>query len=223
VSERLDRALLNVSRLSADIGQEIQLKYSQRSILMAFSQQEMMRIWQVFRQDGLVDGAVTNTSLYGHITSGGWRRIEELSKRRDPARYPVFVAMAFAAGTAGIYESALAPAVVAAGYRVSRADREEHNEYIMDKILGMIRVAPFVVADFTMHRNGVYFEAGYAKGLSIPVISCCRRDEFERAHFDTRQLNHVLWTTPEELQDRLLNRILGSIGRGPFKPSRNED
>lgn len=68
-------------------------------------------------------------------------------------------------------------------------DQVEHNEHIMDKILAMIRIAPFVVADFTHHRNGVYFEAGFAKGLGIPVVSCCRQDEFEKAHCDTKQLN----------------------------------
>jgi nucleoside 2-deoxyribosyltransferase len=87
----------------------------------------------------------------------------------------------------------------------------------MDKILGDIRMAPFVVADFTGHRNGVYLEAGFARGLGLPVIHTCRSDELDNAHFDTAQLNHVVWTTPDELRSKLFHRIAGTIGLGPQK------
>jgi hypothetical protein len=68
-----------------------------------------------------------------------------------------------------------------------------------------------VVADFTGHRGGVYFEAGYAQGRGIPVIWCCRKDDIEHAHFDTRQNNHVTWTTPAELRELLKNRIAATL------------
>ncbi len=35
----------------------------------------------------------------------------------------------------------------------------------------------FMIADFTGHRGGVYFEAGFAHGLGIPVIWTCREDQ----------------------------------------------
>ena len=46
----------------------------------------------------------------------------------------------------------------------------EHVENINDKMLADIRRAQFVVADFTHHPNGVYFEAGFALGLAKLVI-----------------------------------------------------
>jgi nucleoside 2-deoxyribosyltransferase len=216
VPEQLDRALLNLSRLGPDIGHMIETKHSQWSVVMALSDREVLGILSALTEDGSIKGSMTQAGFSGRITSQGWRRVEELSKRRDPSKDPVFVAMAFTPAMVAVYDSAIAPAIREAGYKVNRVDKVEHNDYIMDKILAMLRVAPFVVADFTEHRNGVYFEAGFAKGLGIPVVSCCRQDEFEKAHFDTKQLNHVLWNTPKELRERLRNRILGSIGRGPL-------
>ena len=55
----------------------------------------------------------------------------------------------------------------------------------MDKVLGDIRLSPFVVADFTEHRNGVYLEAGFARGLGLRVVHTCRKDHMDKAHFDT--------------------------------------
>ena len=67
------------------------------------------------------------------------------------------------------------------------------SKNINDKILADISRAQFVVADFTHHPNGVYFEAGFALGLGKLVIWRCRLDEFrpDRVHFDTQPYNHI--------------------------------
>ena len=117
------------------------------------------------------------------------------------------------------FESAMEPAIKQAGYLVTRSDLMEHNDWIMDKVLGEIRRAPFVFADFTEHRNGVYLEAGFARGLGIPVIHTCREDHMDRAHFDTAQLNHVVWNKAEDLRTKLYHRIMGAIGPGPHPPA----
>jgi len=52
-----------------------------------------------------------------------------------------------------------------------------HNEKICDKIVSEIRKSRLLVADFTDNRGGVYFEAGFAMGLSIPVIWMCRASD----------------------------------------------
>jgi len=58
-----------------------------------------------------------------------------------------------------------------------------HNEKICDKIVSEIRKSGLLVADFTGNRGGVYFEAGFAMGLSIPVIWTCRASDVEKLHF----------------------------------------
>jgi len=60
-------------------------------------------------------------------------------------------------------------------------------------------------------RGGVYFEAGFAMGLGIPVIWTVRKDQIEQVHFDTRQYNHIVYDSPEDLKQKLCNRIRATI------------
>ena len=105
----------------------------------------------------------------------------------------------------------LKPAIEDCAYTALRVDGKEHNEKICDVIVAEIRKSKFLVADFTLHRNGVYFEAGMMMGLGRPVIFTCRKDEMPNVHFDTRQYNHIEWETPAELRERLKRRIQASI------------
>ena len=62
-------------------------------------------------------------------------------------------------------------------------------------------------------KHGVYFEAGYAQGLGIPVIFSCRKDEIDdkKVHFDTRQYNYIAWESIDNLKQRLIERIRAAI------------
>jgi len=71
------------------------------------------------------------------------------------------------------------------------------------------------VIDLTGHRNGVYFEAGYAKGLGREVIWTCNEEDGKNTHFDADHFNQIRWNTPEDLKDRLTNRIRAVIGTRP--------
>jgi hypothetical protein len=73
------------------------------------------------------------------------------------------------------------------------------------------------VADFTGHRGGVYFEAGFAMGLGLPVFFTCRNTELEKLHFDVRQYNTIDWSDASDLSSRLQVRIEAVIGDGPGK------
>lgn len=81
------------------------------------------------------------------------------------------------------------------------------DKTIPDRIFSELRQAKFCIADFTQHRAGVYFEAGFALGLGRPVIYTCQKTEFENAHFDIRQLQHIIYETPAELEVLLTDKI----------------
>ena len=106
-----------------------------------------------------------------------------------------------------IYEQGIAPGIIASGMTPLMINRKEHVERIDDQIMLEIRKSRFVVADFTGHRSGVYFEAGFAIGLGIPVVWTCRKDELNTLHFDIRQYNMIDWQTPDELRLRLAARL----------------
>jgi nucleoside 2-deoxyribosyltransferase len=121
------------------------------------------------------------------------------------------------------FEEAIRPAIEDdAGYvKAIRVDREHFLGDIVFEIIARIRESRFVVADVTQHKNGVYFEAGYAMGMGLPVIWTCHKKDLEHAHFDTRNLNHIEWSDPPELRTKLANRILATIGRGPRNKMRS--
>ncbi len=61
-------------------------------------------------------------------------------------------------------------------------------------------------------RGGVYYEAGFAQGLGIPVIWTVKADHIDHVHFDTRQFNHITWTDAADLREKLKNRIGAVLG-----------
>ena len=155
------------------------------------------------------------------VTIDGYARLDELDKTLATTSR-AFVAMWFDESMNAAWECGIAAAIRDAGYEPVRIDQQEHVNKIDDEIIAEIRRARFVVADFTQGargaRGGVYYEAGFAHGLDIPVIFTCREDSLDKVHFDTRQYNHIVWTEPEELRQSLKNRIAAVIGDGPDKP-----
>ena len=153
----------------------------------------------------------------GQLTIAGHERIAEQRINLDSSQ--VFVAMWFHKSMNEAYEAGIEPAIKEAGYKPLRIDRKEHVNKIDDEIIAEIRRSRFLVADFTQGqdgaRGGVYYEAGFAHGLDLDVIFTCRKEERQKLHFDTEHYNHIFWTTPEELREKLKTRVLAVLGEGP--------
>ena len=97
------------------------------------------------------------------------------------------------------YSDGFQQGILEAGYDPVRIDHVEHINRVDDEIIAQINASRFVVADFTGHRGGVYFEAGYALGLALPVFWSCHRDHMAELHFDIRQFNCIDWESPRSL------------------------
>ena len=116
------------------------------------------------------------------LTAGG---VERLEAAAQPSSKQGFVAMWFDASTSDAYDHGIKPGIEDAGYEARRIDEKEHNNKIDDEIIAEIRRSRFVVADFTcgtvphegkevaIPRGGVYYEAGFAQGLNVPLIWTC--------------------------------------------------
>ena len=139
------------------------------------------------------------------VTPNGYVEAEKLEK--DYKKFTqAFIAMSFD-HKMDTTSNAIHAGISQAGYTPMRVDRVEHLEKIDDKIIGEINKSKFLVADFTGHKTGVYFEAGYALGRGIPVLWTCKKEELSGLHFDIRQYNCIDWSSENELTERLLNRI----------------
>ncbi|MFC1886373.1 hypothetical protein ACFLZM_04890, partial [Thermodesulfobacteriota bacterium] len=77
--------------------------------------------------------------------------------------------------------------------KVPTDPEHQFNGKIDDEIIAQIRRSRFIVADFTGHRGGVYYEAGFAKGLGLEVIWTCNKNDIDKLHFDIRQYNCIDW------------------------------
>ena len=152
----------------------------------------------------------SRSNQFFRLNPEGWEKVDELSKS-DPSSNQAFVAMWFNDDMRPAWVDGFVPALRATGFSPVRIDLVEHNDRIDDRIIAEIRNSALMVADFTGDRGGVYFEAGFAMGLNMPVIWACRDDYIDQLHFDTRQLNHIGWADPSDLRARLERRIAASI------------
>jgi hypothetical protein len=145
------------------------------------------------------------------LSMEGWKQVQPIPRAGGiPGR--CFVAMWFDASMNDVFELGISGAVMDCGFPPPiRIDRKEHNNQITDEIIAAIRDAEFVIADFTGNRGGVYYEAGFARGLGRPVIYCCKASHFDARHFDTQVINHIKWSDPTELRQNLVNRIKATI------------
>ncbi|MCW9705782.1 hypothetical protein [Fodinibius salsisoli] len=143
-------------------------------------------------------------------TLEGWKYYNELKKTQSFTNQ-AFVAMWFDSDLDEVWEKGFKKGLEDTDYDPMRIDIAEHNDKICDRINIEIRKSSLVVADFTGNRGGVYFEAGFAMGLDIPVIWTCRNDFIDRLHFDTRQYNHIVWDSFEDLREKLSTRIRATI------------
>lgn len=153
------------------------------------------------------------------ITPAGFSYLERAKYSNENSQIG-FCAMWFNDCIKPIWKDYIEPAISDAGYEPKRIDEHPHNNRIDDEIIAQIRRSKFVVADFTGQRGGVYFEAGFALGLGLPVIWTCREKELKRVHFDNRQYNFILWEEGNlpEFKLNLQYRIEATLGRGSWKP-----
>ncbi len=213
VTERANRLLLEAIRGQNTLTDQFHISHP-KFIAATYSREESEVDYFVnmLMEEGLLKRVSADGTYQvlprGHIAA------DELT-RRTTRSDKGFVAMWFNKDLQAAYEKGFQVAVLNAGYNPVRVDRIEHVNRIDDEIMSQIKTARFVVADFTGHRGGVYFEAGFALGLDVPVIWTCRKDDIKNLHFDIRQYNTIDWETHEELSLRLQHRIEATVGKGP--------
>ncbi|MEN6306195.1 MAG: hypothetical protein ABFD91_00440 [Anaerohalosphaeraceae bacterium] len=212
-SEFLNRTLLNLSRLTPRPFSEITLNFQKPDYLYFFTQDtaECMTILEELSEQGLIrDNNSTAQSINKILTARSWEMIEDLQRQEINSKR-VFVAMWFDSSMDDFYEKGIKPAIVNAGYDPVKIDSKEFNGKICDEIIAEIKRCKFLVSDFSGQRGGVYFEAGFAMGQGKPVIFAVQESEVKELHFDTRQYNHIVYNSTEDLYRKLYNRICATI------------
>jgi hypothetical protein len=163
----------------------------------------------------LLEGMVAEGLLQGKFGAGdggqfrlahrGLARLEQL-ERVAPSGYNAFMAMQFNDSDLDrIVDNYFRPAVSETGFQLFRLDDRPEAGLIDARLRNEIRNCRFLIADLSHANAGSYWEAGYAEGLSKPVIYTCKKSVFDgkgsiaRPHFDTNHHLTIIWD-PETLQ-----------------------
>ena len=194
-------------------GQLVSLNYqSLRPRVWASGSDEVRYLSEALEGRGLVKLTQVSSGASCQITPAGWDYIDNIQRERSQSSQ-VFVAMWFDSSMNSAWENGIKPALVNSGYEPYRVDNDSSNLGRIDAKIEMeIKRSRFLVADVTGGRQGVYYEAGYAMGLGLPVIWSVKNDHKCDMHFDTRQYNHIIWCKPTDLAYELQARVSSAIG-----------
>lgn len=204
-SEKIDRIVLFIGDKTKQIGNPVPIENTYPLFYLR-NHEELTSVLQMMSQMGLGKKIGSNFIL----AAEGWKKYDSLRHKRIDSK-KVFVAMCFKPELLNVFIDGISPACQECGFEAIRVDQDEHNQKICDKIIAEIKTSRFMIADFTDPRHGVYFEAGFASGLGIPVIWTCNSADVSKLHFDTRQYNHIIWEATEDLKEKLINRIKAII------------
>ena len=222
VEERANRFLQFALNQAPDIGDYVSLSDPNVTCLaIAWSESTDMKSVlylanQLTKEGFLAEGRLPNGGRKYVLTTKGHARLTDLETKQEGSRQ-AFVALWFDDNTTAAWEHGLMPGIKDAGFEPFRIDLRDDVNKIDDEIIREIRRSRFLVADLTHGKQGargsVYYEAGFAHALEIPVIFTCREDLKDNIPFDTRQYYHIFWKSPEELRGELTKRIGARIGR----------
>ncbi len=211
IIEKINNIIMFIGKNSKHLNERVLIKKTDYTRFFCLSADELFSMLDYLRERNFVIGERGADQQRAFLTVDGWEKYEKL-KEINVLSKKAFVAMNFAPEHDPTYDVIVA-SCDDCGFKANRVDRSEHNEKICDRIAHEIKQSRFIIADFSGQRPGVYYEAGYAQGLGLPVIWTCKKDEVEsnQLHFDTRQYNFIAWETVEDLKKRLFDRIKATI------------
>lgn len=193
------------------------------SLTWATDELELKSIIDEAIKQGLLEGEIKKILMYETPPKYHWRAsiklltfkgrefVEALGQTKENSN-KVFLAFHFTDEMKISFEVTAKRAVADASHgkleavRVSTSGTPTDTK-IDDALIVMLKNSKVVIADFTGQRQAVYYEAGYAMGMGIPVIWTCRADHVQDLSFDTRQYPHILWKDEEDLYKQLTDRL----------------
>ena len=165
------------------------------------------------------------------ISTKGINRLHELSLKNIESNQ-CFVAMSFQDDYKTVYEQGIESVFKDENEPELKQLKsilicnEEFNGKIDDEIIATIKRSKFVIADFTYNNNNVYYEAGFADGMGIPLIVLCEEKYFKKSKktedtkspnkikFDIEHHNFIIYSKNDNyvgLKKQLTNRIKRTI------------
>lgn len=138
------------------------------------------------------------------------KREETTAPRSATTPKKAFIAMSFRTEEEPAlvdYQHAILRAIKETGLPIEpiRMDLLEGDYEISQELMNRISECDFMIADFTLNPANVYFETGYARGATKPIIQTARTDT--TLEFDTRNWRTRFYRNATELEVALIPAI----------------
>jgi hypothetical protein len=213
VLDRIDSLVRFLAERSPSLGFKVDVHRHDWPLFHALNGDEFGQIVAHLRDTRMIDvhvgwqAAKTIAPAEISLTVEGWKRATVLREQKKPGQ--AFIAAWFDDELKEARDAIWATLEDDCRYAPKMADRPQSNEKICDHIMALIRQSGLVVVDVSGQRPNVYYEAGFAQGLGIPVIWTCRKSEEDKVHFDTRQYPHIFWKDIPDLKRQLKDKVQG--------------
>lgn len=235
LEHKMDRLLFHIYTYSDYYGMNVEVNKNKTAICYAKNKEEVHNLCAALKEMGHID-----LDFYGQnfarctLRAKGYSYIDEKTKISFKNKR-CFVAMWFDEAILDRVAPYIIDAIVKTGFEPFISRDQEHNDDICDSIVAGINNSRLLIADFTGQRPSVYFEAGMAMGLGIPVIWTCREDWFNNqviikkevtlngkkesvdlcdeghVHFDVNHYKFIVWKNGEDLCKKLIDRIEATL------------
>ncbi len=214
--EKIDNLILYLHSLQSYEGQVLAITGMDSKILcykLFFKNEEeySFYLFNLYQQNYIegIDASTKDGKALIDITLT-YTGLEYIVHLQEEGRFSniCFIAMSFNEELIEI-RNAIKSACVKTGFKPVLIDEVIINpeQTINDGIISYLKKSRYCIADFTEQKDGVYFESGFALGRGLKVIYTCRKDWFEKSHFDTNHFPHIIYNLPEQLEIELINRI----------------
>ncbi|MEF3311491.1 hypothetical protein PV433_21660 [Paenibacillus sp. GYB004] len=162
--------------------------------------QEFVHIIEKLREDRLIERAGSTIRL----TDKGWQ--EAAAKAGGKQLKPCFVILADHEEMRTEWAEKVFPKLEGCGYFPRLAGKPEAGK-VGDDTIRLMSGSKLLIADLSVPSPEVYFAAGLALGLDVPVVWTVNRKEADRVPIQTDQVRPFVWDRAEELADLLQHRI----------------
>ncbi|MNJ51638.1 hypothetical protein D3C77_469480 [compost metagenome] len=202
IEDKGNRLLQYLYRHSEGAGEPVVIHPLSRSYNLTYSPnlQELVYIIDKLRNEKLL----IREGMTFQLTEKGWS--EAAASARGKKLKPCSVLVSNEEDMRAEWLQMLLPKIEQYGYQprlLTQAKTQNSEKYSLE----LIADSKLVIADLTNQSPEVYFAAGYALGLKIPVIWTVKSSDADIFPVKIKEIRPIVWNTVEELTVILQQRL----------------
>ncbi|WP_229106709.1 hypothetical protein [Paenibacillus sp. 1001270B_150601_E10] len=205
IEDKSNRLLQHLYRHSEGLGEAVVIQPLSSNYNLTYSPnlQELVYIIEKLRSEQFIIREGMNFQL----TEKGWS--EAAASAGGQPLKPCSVLIANEGVLCTEWQERLLPNIEQFGYLPRLLTHTTHTkpQNLETYSLELIADSKLIIADLTSQSPEVYFTAGYALGLNIPVVWTVNSSDAELLPVKIKELRPIVWDTVEELLVILQQRI----------------